>query len=64
MRPFRDSVVVVCGCSTVRGTSAIEAVKRMMSCKISSGGTFAAITLAALQGPGTLFGSAIDLETS
>ena len=49
IRPFRDRVVVVWGCSMVRGKSAIEAVKRMMSCKISSGGAFAAIALGTLR---------------
>lgn len=33
----------------VSGRSAIEAVKRMMSCKISSGGALAVIILADLQ---------------
>lgn len=48
IRPLRDSVVVVRGCSIVRGRSAIEAVKRIMSCRISSGGAFTAIALAVL----------------
>lgn len=38
-----ERVVVVDGCSIERGRSAIDAVKRMMSSSISSGGAVAAI---------------------
>lgn len=45
IRPFKDRVLVVDGCSIVRGRSAMEAVKRMMSWSISSGGVVPAIFL-------------------